>query len=91
LLLDPERADLSVAAVFRLALAVVMTRPVSLVVVAVVEIVLVAAISEFVVLGALLPSFGALVAANFVLPVADTLRHGGRRASTAQRSGADDG
>jgi hypothetical protein len=91
LLLDPERADLSVAAVFRLALAVIMTRPISLVVIAVVEIVLVAGISEFAVLGALLPSFGALVAANFVLPVADNLRPGGRRASTAQRSAADDG
>jgi hypothetical protein len=74
LLLDPERAGLSVAAVFRLALAVVMTRPVTLVVIALFEIVLVAAIAEFVVLGVLLPSFGALVAANFVLPVADNLR-----------------
>jgi hypothetical protein len=51
---------------------------------------LVAGISEFVVLGALLPSFGALVAAHFVLPVADNLRPGGGRTSAAQRSVTDD-
>jgi hypothetical protein len=85
LLLDPERADLRVAAVFRLALAVALTRPVRLAVIALVEIVLAAGIAEFVVLGALLPSFGALVAANFVLPVADDLRSDGRRAYAAQR------
>jgi hypothetical protein len=90
LLLDPERRDVAMPALFRLALAVIMRRPISLVIVALAQIALLAAIAEVVVLGLLLPSFGLLVAAYVVLPTADRLQVPGRP-TTPQRSASDDG
>jgi hypothetical protein len=90
LLLDPQRRDAEVRAVFRLALAVITARPISVGVIALIVVALLAAVAEVVVLGVVLPSFGALLAANFVLPVADRLQGTGR-ATTPPRSASDHG
>ena len=90
LLLDPERDDVSVRAIFRLAFAVMTRRPVGLFVIAVIEVALLAAIAEVVVLGALLPSIAALIATNFVLPSADRVQIASG-AGTPPRSARDHG
>jgi hypothetical protein len=90
LLLDPERRDVALPTLFRLALAVITRRPLSLVVVALALVALLAAIAEIVVLGLLLPSFGLLVAAHLVLPTADRLHVAGRP-TTPPRSASDHG
>lgn len=74
LLLDPNREGMAVPTVLRLALAVAFKRPVSLLLIGLIELLLFAAVAEVVLLGLILPSFGALLAAHFVLPVADDLR-----------------
>ena len=85
LLLDPDRRDAGVPALFRLALAVIARRPVRMLAVTAMEVALLAAISEVVVLGMILPSVGALIATNFVLPVADRVQGAGRT-TTSPRS-----
>ena len=77
LLMDPDRGGKSFRAVLRMAVALVLARPVRTAVVAVIEMVFLFAVAQTPLLGLLLPSFGALVAAYFVLPAADVLeRHG---------------
>lgn len=81
LLLDPKRAGLAVPTVLRLALAVVFSRPGRLLALTVIELVLLGTVTRVVLLGLLVPSFGALVAAHFVLPVADGLVSSDHRSS----------
>jgi hypothetical protein len=90
LLLDPQRTDVPVTALFRLAFAVITTRPIGLLVIAVIEAALLAAITEVALLGIVLPSFGALIATSFVLPAADGLQIDGRDAAPP-RSASDHG
>lgn len=78
LLLDPRREQRSVVAILRLAVAVALHRPVSIGVITLLVMLLLLGVSQILLLGLLLPSFGALVAAHFVLPVADRLEGGVR-------------
>jgi len=72
-LLDPQRAGMPLRAAFRLAIAVVLRRPVGLVVIASLEAVLIAVTVETIVPALFVPSYGALLAAHYALPVADSL------------------
>ncbi len=75
-LLDPQRHALRWTAALRLAMAVVVRRPVGMVVIASIEAVLVAVSVQTVVPAVFLPSYGALLAAHYVLPLADSLVEG---------------
>ena len=86
LLLDPKRRAMPVPAVLRLGVAVVLKRPIRLVLIALIEVGLLAIVSQIVILGIFLPSFCALIAAYFVLPIADTLRSGAPPATLPRRT-----
>jgi hypothetical protein len=73
LLLDPQRPTMPWSAAIRLALAVIVKHPLGLVAVALIEAALIAAGAQTVVLGVFLPSYGTLLAAHYVLPLADRL------------------
>ncbi|MBA2730345.1 MAG: hypothetical protein H0U48_06305 [Euzebyaceae bacterium] len=79
LLLDPQRHAMPLRAALRLAVTVVLRRPVGLVAIASIEAVFIAVTVQTVVPALLLPSYGALLAAHYVLPVADSLEGRGAR------------
>lgn len=79
LLLDPDREGRAVLSVLRVALAVVLRRPFRTGLVALVVVVLALGVSQVLLLGLLLPGFGALVAAHFVIPTANRLEADVRR------------
>lgn len=72
-LLDPQRQAMPLRAALRLAVAVVLRRPVGLVVIASIEALLIAVTVETILPALFLPSYGALLAAHYVLAVADSL------------------
>lgn len=78
LLLDPERDELSLRPLLRLAMATVVTRPGRTILVIAVEVVVVQVAAQFLIAAVLLPSVGVLFATHAVIPVADRLE--GRRA-----------
>ncbi|MDQ3538042.1 MAG: hypothetical protein M3415_04485 [Actinomycetota bacterium] len=79
LLLDPQRHAMPLRAALRLAVTVVLRRPIGLVAIASVEAVFIAVTVQTVVPALVLPSYGALLAAHYVLPVADSLEGRGAR------------
>ena len=82
LLLDPQRLAMAPSTALRLGLAVVRTHPIRLTAITLVEAALIFASVETLVLAIFLPSYGILVAAHAVLPIADRLESRRRAAPT---------
>ena len=76
LLLDPYRSTMSWRDVLRLAVTVLLRRPIGLAVLTILTAALIAFTAQTILLALFLPAYGSLVAAHYVLPIADELQGG---------------
>ena len=84
-LLDPQRQTMPLRAALRLAVAVLLRRPIGFVLIATIEALLIAVTVQTIVPALFLPSYGPLLAAHYALPLADSLEGRGAVSDKARR------